>query len=162
MKHIREATDKEIEEMGKEIKVNLYNKYYYHWHGGDSFCSLNKGNDGYWFKYFTILDEAERAVGLIQISRKTDRAIAHLGFIVYEEYSGKGYGTNAIKEILGMCRSMGINNLILTTSSKSLCKYYEKFGFKVVGVLKDYMRLPNFEFCDWHYLQLILNKPKGL
>lgn len=157
-KYIREATAEEIKVMNESIEKNLYNKYYFHFIGSYYSQKLVGENNGHGWKFISILNDNKEVVGIIQISRQEVKTVAKLGFLVYEEFAGKGYGTRAIKEVIELCRNIGIENIVLTTTGKRLMKYYQRYGFKLVGTIKKYKRLPNWKLYDYYFLQLILRK----
>lgn len=154
-KHIREATKDEIDQVESTLSENLYNEYYFHFFSTDYTVDMTGTNNGFGWKWMTIMDDNEKTVGIIQIARQRIRENAKLGFLVYEKHSEKRYGTRAIKETIKLCWDIGVNNIILETTSKRLCKYYEKQGFKHVGTMKNEARLPNWEVVDRYYLQLL-------
>ena len=157
LKYIRESTLKEIEDIKKELSINLYNSYYWSFFDTNYYCELLSDNDGFRIKYMSILDDDNLVVGLVQISRKNPRTTAKMGFVVLEKYSGNGFGTRAIREALTFCSMTGIGNMLTSTSTQRLKQYYEEhFGFETVGMFKKWTQMPNSEFRDKYYLQLLI------
>lgn len=161
-KHIREATNKELEDMIEELSKNLYNKYYMHFFEVDFMTSsLNsKENDGWHKKWITIVNNRtnNEPVGIIRLSRDSNRIITELAIVVYEEHSGRKYGTKAIKEIISLCGDLGITNIIMRTSSSRLLKYYKRLSFKHVGTLKYKTKLMDGKMYDEYTLQKLLKQ----
>ena len=156
MKYIRESTQEDIEKMDKEISVNLYNLYYSHFIGEASWSGLASSDGGWGRKYMTIINEAGENIGLVQMSRKIPRNVAYLAFVIYEKYSNNGYGTKAIYDVIKLCSSIGINNIILNTTSRRLVNYYENIGFEVVGCIKNRICLPDGSINNQYILQKII------
>ena len=156
MKYIREATKEEISKMFEHLRINLYNEFYWSFFGTDYYNMSENTNDGYGNKLMAIIDDSNECVGLVQISRKVPRSNAVLGFVVYEYVSGRGYGPSSIKETLDLCKSIGINNILIDTTSERLKTYYEGFGFEHVGTFKKWGPLPDGKLHDKNYLQIHL------
>lgn len=155
--HIRESTQDELDAFDKLLNENTYNSYYEHWFSDSYNFGRHQKNDGHQKKFLTIVDmkEDDTPKGLIEITRQTERTVAKLGFVIFEEFKGKGRGRRAIEEVLDLCKKMGITNLILNTTSAFLAEYYKEFDFKVVGVELNVVRLMNYDFAHRYTLQKI-------
>jgi GNAT superfamily N-acetyltransferase len=155
--HLREASKEDLEYFDKEMSENTFNDYYKNWFSDSYNFGRKKANDGFCKKFLTIVDlkSDDTPRGLVEIRRHTERTVATLGFVVYEEFKGHGRGKNAIVEVLEMCAKMGITNILLDTTSPFLVNYYKQFGFEVVCHKKKTVRLMNYEFADEYILQKI-------
>lgn len=92
---------------------------------------------------FTILTKDGRPIGNLgieDISWRYKRAT--IGIMIGEkELWGKGYGTDAIMTLLRYCfEELGIRRVELITDSENLRaqRAYQKCGFKVEGVMRQY------------------------
>lgn len=163
-KHIRESTEEELTTMTEILSKNVYNKYYMHLFASDYMPnSLNsKENDGWHTKWITIVNNRtnDDPVGMIRMSRDSNRIITELAILVYEKHSGKKYGHKAIKEVISLCIKLGISNIIMHTTSDRLLRHYKKLGFKHVGTTRIRRRLIDGKMYDEYTLQKILKTKK--
>lgn len=156
MKCLIEASQEDIIYANTELEKNLYNEYYWSFFGDLSLTKLSLVNDGYGRKYMTIVNDNYDHIGMVSLSRKIPLSNAVLSIFVYEKYSSNGYGTQALEEAIEMCKIIGVDNILIDTTSERLRKYYKKFGFKDVGCFNKWATLPDFKKYDKYYLQLIL------
>jgi len=69
-----------------------------------------------------------------------------LWLVIKKSEQRKGYGTLLIKEMVKKIKRFGGKHIIVETSdeprNKKVKKFYQKFGFKKIGVLPDYYPPP--------------------
>lgn len=84
---------------------------------------------------FTLL-EGEKRVGMIWFAKSTDK----LGFIceisIRENYQGKGYGQEAMKQIEVFAKNIGIEKIELHVfgGNERAINLYEKLGYKMTNI----------------------------
>lgn len=93
-----------------------------------------------------IFEKDERRVGMFKLVPLTYRTshIAYLGGIAIDpSFSGKGYGTLLLQEILTFARSGGFIRVELSVADINIraIRLYEKAGFKKEGTLRKYCYL---------------------
>ena len=69
---------------------------------------------------------------------------------IKKSHQGKNYGTNLIKKI----KNISITKIFLEVSSlnKTAIKFYEKNGFKIIGIRKNYYTLKDNSKVDGYRL----------
>ncbi len=78
-------------------------------------------------------------VGCAGINFTDSRTAARLSWdIVHPDYHGQSVGTQLIKYRLDRLRSMNNIREITVRTSQFAYKFYEKHGFKLVEIIKDY------------------------
>jgi aminoglycoside 6'-N-acetyltransferase len=91
-------------------------------------------------------------VGLIQYHEEDDPMYRHAGIDLFlaEEVQGQGLGTDAVRTMAGyLVHERGHHRLTIDPAADNLpaIRAYEKAGFRPVGVMRQYERLPG---GDWH------------
>ncbi len=79
----------------------------------------------------------------------TKNRIALIGIFIGNEYSGKGYGTDAIRILVDFCfNEVNVNKVKLDVFSfnKAAIHCYEKVGFKKEGTLREEI----YRNCRYH------------
>lgn len=61
-----------------------------------------------------------------------------LDFFVEEAYRKSGLGSKVIREAIDYAKELDLSYVLLKTFSFQAKTFYEKFGFKVIGEIKDY------------------------
>jgi len=93
-----------------------------------------------------VYEEDDKSIGMFKLIPLTYRCshIAYLGGVAIDtNYSGKGYGSKMIKEIIGYAKQEGFLRVELSASvenTKAL-HLYEKCGFVKEGILRKYGHL---------------------
>jgi aminoglycoside 6'-N-acetyltransferase len=100
---------------------------------------------------FAIELEGE-LVGLIQYHEEEDAMYRHAGIDLFlsENVHGLGLGTDAVRTLaLHLVRDRGHHRLVIDPAADNAAaiRTYEKAGFRAVGVMRQYERLPG---GDWH------------
>ncbi|GAB3002202.1 hypothetical protein GCM10027284_19920 [Cyclobacterium sediminis] len=95
-------------------------------------------------EFFFIDDQDKNNIGMVRMlnedllywGKQKDKAIYVHSLIVKEAYNGRGIGQRILEEIGHKAKKNECQYLRLDSDSKNpkLCKYYEKLGFKKVGV----------------------------
>jgi aminoglycoside 6'-N-acetyltransferase len=100
---------------------------------------------------FAIEVEGE-LVGLIEYHEEEDPMYRHAGIDIFlsEAFQGRGLGTDAVRTLARyLIRERGHHRLTIdpAVENKAAIRAYEKAGFRPVGVMRQYERLPG---GDWH------------
>jgi aminoglycoside 6'-N-acetyltransferase len=90
--------------------------------------------------------------GLIQYVEEDDPMYRHAGIDIFlsEEVHGRGLGTDAVRTLARyLIQERGHHRLTIDPAADNLAaiRAYEKVGFRPVGVMRQYERLPG---GDWH------------
>jgi aminoglycoside 6'-N-acetyltransferase len=91
-------------------------------------------------------------VGLAQYHEEEDPMYRHAGIDLFlsPDVHGGGLGTDAVRTLaLYLIRERGHHRLVIDPAAGNLAaiRAYEKVGFRPVGVMRQYERLPG---GDWH------------
>ena len=91
-------------------------------------------------------------VGLIQYVEENDPMYRHAGIDLFlsEDFQGRGLGTDAVRTLARhLVRDRGHHRLTIDPAIENAAaiRAYEKVGFRRVGVMRRYERLPE---GDWH------------
>jgi aminoglycoside 6'-N-acetyltransferase len=100
---------------------------------------------------FAIELEGE-VVGLIQYHEEDDPIYRHAGIDLFlsPPVHGQGLGTDAVRTMaVHLVRERGHHRLVIdpAADNSAAIRAYEKVGFRPVGVMRQYERLPG---GDWH------------
>jgi aminoglycoside 6'-N-acetyltransferase len=92
------------------------------------------------------------AVGLIEYHEEDDPMYRHAGIDIFlsEEVHGLGLGTDAVRTLARhLIHDRGHHRLTIDPAADNTAaiRAYEKVGFRPVGVMRQYERLPG---GDWH------------
>lgn len=159
MKFIKEATKQDMINLEEEINNNFYNKKYLHAQPYDfsRLKNLSQG-DSLWNKWFSILNEERKVVGMIQMSRLEYRQRIIFGIIIFKEHQKKGHGSRALKEFFDFCKNIGIQSIECFTTNKRLENFYKNLGMKKIGIFKKRRKLSNGKIYDELIFERLLGK----
>jgi aminoglycoside 6'-N-acetyltransferase len=92
-------------------------------------------------------------VGLAQYHEEEDPMYRHAGIDLFlsQEFQGRGLGTDAVRTLaLHLVRDRGHHRLVIDPAADNTAaiRAYEKVGFRPVGVMRRYERLPGGEWHD--------------
>lgn len=90
--------------------------------------------------------------GLIQYVEENDPMYRHAGIDIFlaEEFQGLGLGVDAVRTLARhLVHGRGHHRLTIDPAADNVAaiRAYEKVGFRPVGVMRQYERLPD---GDWH------------
>lgn len=145
---LRQASQNEIEEafkMLKEAAEWIKHKdidYWQDWHNPpENFKEWIR--EGFRNDQFYFVENNEEVIGMFRIQYEDElfwgKRIEKAGYIhsftTNRRYKGVGIGYKILKIVEEKLKNEGIGLLRLDCSSRvsDLCRYYEKYGFKVVG-----------------------------
>jgi aminoglycoside 6'-N-acetyltransferase len=99
-------------------------------------------------------------VGLIQYHEEDDPMYRHAGIDLFlaEEVQGQGLGTDAVRTMARyLVDERGHHRLTIdpAADNPAAIRAYEKVGFKRVGVMRRYERLPGGEWHDGLLMDLL-------
>lgn len=111
---------------------------------------------------FAIELEGE-VVGLIQYHEEDDPMYRHAGIDIFlsEDVHGRGLGTEAVRTMAEyLIRERGHHRLVIDPAAHNTAaiRAYEKAGFKPVGVMRRYERLPGGEWHDGLLMDLLADE----
>jgi aminoglycoside 6'-N-acetyltransferase len=102
-------------------------------------------------------------VGLIQYHEEDDEMYRHAGIDLFlsEQVHGRGLGTDAVRTMAQyLIRDRGHHRLVIDPAADNVAaiRAYEKAGFKPVGVMRRYERLPGGEWHDGLLMDLLADE----
>jgi aminoglycoside 6'-N-acetyltransferase len=102
-------------------------------------------------------------VGLIQYHEEDDPMYRHAGIDLFlsEEVHGWGLGTDAVRTMARhLIEDRGHHRLVIDPAADNLAaiRAYEKVGFRRVGVMRQYERLPGGEWHDGLLMDLLADE----
>jgi aminoglycoside 6'-N-acetyltransferase len=111
---------------------------------------------------FAIEVDGEVA-GLIQYHEEEDPMYRHAGIDLFlsEALQGRGLGTDAVRTMARhLTAERGHHRLVIDPAAGNLAaiRTYEKAGFRPVGVMRQYERLPGGEWHDGLLMDLLADE----
>ena len=111
---------------------------------------------------FAVELEGE-VVGLIQYHEEDDPVYRHAGIDIFlsEDVHGQGLGAEAVRTMAEyLIRDRGHHRLVIDPAAHNAAaiRAYEKAGFKPVGVMRQYERLPGGEWHDGLLMDLLADE----
>jgi aminoglycoside 6'-N-acetyltransferase len=105
-------------------------------------------------------------VGLIQYHEEEDPMYRHAGVDLFlaEEVQGQGLGTDAVRTMARyLVHERGHHRLTIDPAADNLpaIRAYEKVGFRPVGVMRQYERLPGGHWHDGLLMDLLADEFDG-
>jgi ribosomal protein S18 acetylase RimI-like enzyme len=108
-----------------------------------------------------VLD-GKKAVGILGIIFESSARVAHIADIISvylkEEYRGKGIASQLMEEAIKVIKSRKITKKVklnVTTNQLPAVNLYKKFGFRIVGELKNEMNV-NGKYYNSYVMELLL------
>jgi aminoglycoside 6'-N-acetyltransferase len=105
---------------------------------------------------FAVELEGE-VVGLVQYHEED----AGIDIFLSEDVQGRGLGTEAVRTMAEyLIRERGHHRLVIDPAAHNMAaiRAYEKAGFKPVGVMRQYERLPGGEWHDGLLMDLLADE----
>jgi aminoglycoside 6'-N-acetyltransferase len=102
-------------------------------------------------------------VGLIEYHEEDDPMYRHAGIDIFlsEDVQGQGLGTDAVRTLaLHLVKDRGHHRLTIdpAADNHAAIRAYEKAGFRRVGVMRQYERLPGGEWHDGLLMDLLADE----
>ena len=102
-------------------------------------------------------------VGLIQYHEEDDPMYRHAGIDIFlsEDVHGQGLGSEAVRTMAEyLIHERGHHRLVIDPAAHNTAaiRAYEKAGFKPVGVMRQYERLPGGEWHDGLLMDLLADE----
>ena len=102
-------------------------------------------------------------VGLIQYHEEDDPMYRHAGIDIFlsEDVHGQGLGTEAVRTMAEyLIHDRGHHRVVIDPAAhnKAAIRAYEKAGFRPVGVMRQYERLPGGEWHDGLLMDLLADE----
>ena len=106
---------------------------------------------------------AGEVVGLIQYHEEDDPMYRHAGIDIFlsEDVHGQGLGSEAVRTMAEyLIHERGHHRLVIDPAAHNTAaiRAYEKAGFKPVGVMRQYERLPGGEWHDGLLMDLLADE----
>jgi aminoglycoside 6'-N-acetyltransferase len=111
---------------------------------------------------FAIVVDGE-TVGLIQYHEEDDPMYRHAGIDLFlsQSVQGRGLGTDAVRTMARhLVDDRGHHRLVIDPAADNVAaiRAYEKAGFRPVGVMRRYERLPGGEWHDGLLMDLLADE----
>jgi aminoglycoside 6'-N-acetyltransferase len=102
-------------------------------------------------------------IGLVQYHEVDDPMYRHAGIDIFlsEHVHGQGLGTEAVRTMAEyLIHVRGHHRLVIDPAAHNMAaiRAYEKAGFKPVGVMRQYERLPDGEWHDGPLMDLLADE----
>jgi aminoglycoside 6'-N-acetyltransferase len=109
------------------------------------------------------IELAGEVVGLIQYHEEDDPMYRHAGIDIFlsEHVHGQALGTEAVRTMAEyLIQERGHHRLVIDPAAHNTAaiRAYEKAGFKPVGVMRQYERLPDGEWHDGLLMDLLADE----
>jgi aminoglycoside 6'-N-acetyltransferase len=109
------------------------------------------------------IELADEVVGLIQYHEEDDEMYRHAGIDLFlsEDVHGQGLGTEVVRTMAEyLIHERGHHRLVIDPAAhnRAAIRAYEKAGFKPVGVMRQYERLPGGEWHDGLLMDLLADE----
>lgn len=111
-----------------------------------------------WPSYFALFQD--QVIGWADIIPASNPRLSHRGFLgmgIHKGYRGKGLGTHLLTKALKHAKMLGLEKVELSvyTENARAIYLYRKFGFKDIGVIRNYRKL-NGVYFDCLEMELFL------
>jgi aminoglycoside 6'-N-acetyltransferase len=111
---------------------------------------------------FAVELEGE-VVGLVQYHEEDDPMYRHAGIDIFlsEDVQGQGLGTETVRTMAEyLIRERGHHRLVIDPAAHNTAaiRAYEQAGFRPVGVMRQYERLPGGEWHDGLLMDLLADE----
>ena len=105
----------------------------------------------------------DEIVGLIQYHEEDDPMYRHAGIDLFlsEHVHGQGLGTDSVRAMVRhLIEDRGHHRLVIDPAADNAgaIRAYEKAGFRIVGVMHQYERLPGGEWHDGLLMELVADQ----
>ncbi len=112
-----------------------------------------------------VLEDDNEVVGaclLKNLSRRCHHVLQVAIFAVHPSYQGKKYGTHLMHHIIENVKAFRQHikriELLLVVDNRVGVKFYQKFGFKIEGTLRNFMKRPEEDaYTDARIMALLLD-----
>jgi aminoglycoside 6'-N-acetyltransferase len=113
-----------------------------------------------------VIELDGEVVGLIQYHEEDDPMYRHAGIDLFlsEHVHGQGLGTDAVRTMARhLIHDRGHHRLTIdpAADNHAAIRVYEKVGFRPVGVMRRYERLPGGEWHDGLLMDLLADELRG-
>jgi aminoglycoside 6'-N-acetyltransferase len=110
-----------------------------------------------------VIELDGEVVGLIQYHEEDDPMYRHAGIDLFlsEDVHGQGLGTDAVRTMARhLVDDRGHHRLTIDPAADNAAaiRAYEKVGFRPVGVMREYERLPGGEWHDGLLMDLLADE----
>ncbi|HEX5588346.1 MAG TPA: GNAT family protein [Acidimicrobiia bacterium] len=132
------------------------------WWPGETLDSLRETLTSATEHSFLVLED-DRPVGFIQYYEELDPEYRHAGIDValHPDVHGRGLGTDAVRTLARhLVAARGHHRLIIDPAAANAraIRCYEKVGFRVVGVMREYERGADGRFHDGLLMDLLASE----
>lgn len=97
------------------------------------FSYLNRG-------HLLVAELNGRTIGVAHLDPLADGGVELKNLAVVEDLQGQGYGKALMQQVVAFCRQRGYKSILVGTGNSSLgnLAFYQKLGFRLVGVKRDF------------------------
>jgi RimJ/RimL family protein N-acetyltransferase len=109
-------------------------------------------------KAFHIVDSGSGVIGIAKAAIQEPRA--QIGYVVHQPFSGRGFATAAVRQLIEVLEVMpSISRIWATCAMQNLAsvRVLEKCGFQQEAVLKNWVKYPahgNRAFDNYSYVRI--------
>ena len=130
------------------------------WWGPPNTAELRSKADGSADAKALAIEMEDELVGLIQYHEENDPDLRHAGIDVFlaERVQGHGLGTDAVQTLARyLIDERGHHRLTIDPAADNAAaiRAYEKVGFRMVGVMREYWRSPDGTWRDGLLMDLL-------
>lgn len=130
------------------------------WWGPPDIADLRRQAEGGGEEKVFVIERDGGLVGLIQYYEENEPDYRHAGIDVFlaEQAQGRGLGTTVVRTLAHyLIHERGHHRLTIdpAVDNAAAIRAYEKVGFRAVGVMREYWRLPNGEWRDGLLMDLL-------
>lgn len=89
---------------------------------------------------YAWLTEEEETAGVIHLLELGDGRVEVKNMAVRERYQGQGHGKKIMEAVFGVLKERGCREVVVYTGNSSIgnLAFYQKAGFRMVGIEPDY------------------------
>lgn len=108
--------------------------------------------------------EKEQLVGMVTLKTNTRLKLRHIaslkGIYVHQDYQGEGISKPIIAAAIMRAKELRCEQIHLKVNVKNqIAKgVYTSFGFEIIGMEKDILKMPNHQYIDEYHMALYFDE----
>ena len=137
---IRKFCNEDFEDFAELIRDKMASEYAIYDHPFPTDDEMLKNILGYFSStdefYAVELLSTNKVIGFVSLNNCEEQGVRNLGYCIHTQYQGKGYGTEAVDEIIRYAKEeLKINKLITGTAKDNIpsVRLLSAVGFKKIG-----------------------------
>ena len=163
---IRKFCNEDFDDFAELIRDKMASEYAIYDHPFPTDDEMLKNILGYFSStdefYAVELLSTNKVIGFVSLNNCEEQGVRNLGYCIHTQYQGKGYGTEAVDEIIRYAKEeLKINKLIAGTAKDNIpsVRLLSAVGFKKIGenvgiIVKDEIGNP-IESIGYSYEMLL-------